>query len=83
MFFQATEDELNARHTHLQEELQVGRDLIRAGNFGSSKIQERIDDIEKQWKNLKELSDYRKKRLGETVDFYQVFALLRYWKLAT
>ncbi|ESN99908.1 hypothetical protein HELRODRAFT_101195 [Helobdella robusta] len=70
----ATEDELNARRNHLQDELQVGKDLITAGNFGSVKIQETIDDIEKQWSNMKELSDFRKKRLAETVDFFQFFA---------
>lgn len=63
---------MNSRRNHLNEELQVGRDLIKAGNFGSVKIQETIDDIEKQWANMKDLSDFRKKRLAETVDFYQV-----------
>lgn len=52
--------------------LQVGLDLIKADNFGSEKIQRRIDEIEDQWKNLMELSNYRKKRLMEAVDFYQV-----------
>ena len=52
--------------------LQVGHDLIRADNFGSEKIQHRIDEIEEQWKNLMELANFRKKRLTEAVDFYQV-----------
>ena len=69
-----TEDELHARRVHLESELEVGRELIKAGNFGSPKIQERIDDIERQWTNLMELADYRKKRLAETVDFHQFFA---------
>lgn len=50
----------------------MGKDLIEAGNFGSSQIQDRIDEIERQWTNLMDLSDYRKKRLAETVDFHQV-----------
>lgn len=70
----ANEDELNARHSHLNSVLQVGLDLIKADNFGSEKIQRRIDEIEDQWKNLMELSNYRKKRLMEAVDFYQLFA---------
>jgi spectrin beta len=70
----ANEDELAARHAHLLEELQVGRDLIAAGNFGAPKIAERIADIEGQWRNLQELSDYRRRRIAETVDFYQFFA---------
>ena len=72
MSFQANEDELNARHSHLEEVLQVGHDLIEADNFGSEKIQQRIDEIEAQWKNLMDLGNNRKKGLLEAVDFYQV-----------
>jgi len=50
----------------------VGHDLISAGNLGSEKIQKRIDEIEDQWKNLMSLANFRKKRLMESVDFYQV-----------
>jgi len=68
------EDELSSRHAHLNEELQVGRNLIAAKNFGAPKIAERIEDIEEKWKSLQALSDYRRKRIAETVDFYQFFA---------
>jgi len=68
------EDELASRHAHLNEELQVGRNLIAAKNFGAPKIAERIEDIEEKWKSLQALSDYRRKRIAETVDFYQFFA---------
>lgn len=70
----ATEDELHARRNHLQEELQVGKNLVNLGYFGSPKILETIDDIEGKWSVMMELADYRKKRLAETVDFYQFFA---------
>ena len=70
---QANEDELNARYSHLPTVLQVGHDLIKADNFGSEKIQNRIDNIEEQWKNLMDLSNFRRRRLMEAVDFYQVF----------
>ena len=69
---QANEDELNSRHSHLPTVLQVGHDLIKADNFGSEKIQNRIDNIEEQWKNLLELANFRRRRLMEAVDFYQV-----------
>ena len=69
-----TEDELSSRHAHLNEELQVGRNLIAAKNFGAPKIAERIEDIEEKWKSLQALCDYRRKRIAETVDFYQFFA---------
>lgn len=66
------EDEMTARHTHLQSVLQVGYDLITAGNFGAEKIQERIDEINQKWESLIDLAAFRKKRLNEAVDYYQV-----------
>ena len=72
---QANEDELGARHNQLDSGTKVGDDLIEAGNFGSDKIADRITDINGQWTNLMELSSYRKKRLLEAVDFYQVCVL--------
>ncbi|XP_061173789.1 spectrin beta chain-like isoform X4 [Saccostrea echinata] len=68
------EDEMTARHTHLQSVLQVGYDLITAGNFGAEKIQERIDEINQKWESLIDLAAFRKKRLNEAVDYYQFFA---------
>ena len=70
--FQANEDEMQARHSHLQSVLQVGEDLIKADNLGSEKIQQRITEINSQWDNLLDLAGFRKKRLLEAVDFYQV-----------
>ena len=69
---QANEDELSARHGHLEDVLEAGDDLIKAGNFGADQIQQRTDDINQQWQNLLDLSAYRRKRLNEAVDFYQV-----------
>lgn len=70
----ALEDEMTARHTHLESVLQIGNDLINAGNFGADKIQQRIDEINQQWDSLMDLAAFRKKRLHEAVDFYQFFA---------
>ncbi|KAK3578499.1 hypothetical protein CHS0354_007749 [Potamilus streckersoni] len=70
----AMEDEMTSRHSHLQSVLQIGNDLIAAGNFGADKIQERIDEINAQWESLIDLAAYRKRRLNEAVDFYQFFA---------
>lgn len=69
---QANEDELNARHVHLQSMLKSGQELIDAGNLGSDKIKQRIDDINEDWNNLMQLSAARKNRLLEVVDYYQV-----------
>ena len=63
---------MQARHSHLQSVMQVGEDLIKAGNLGADKIQQRINEINGQWDNLIDLAAYRKKRLLEAVDFYQV-----------
>ena len=65
---------MQARHSHLQNVLKVGEDLIKAGNLGSDKIKGRIDEINQQWETLIDLGTYRKKRLNEAVDFYQFFA---------
>lgn len=70
------EDEMTARHTHLQTVIQVGTDLIEAGHFGKEKIQERIDEINQQWESLIDLAAYRRKRLNEAVDYYQVSCCL-------
>jgi spectrin beta len=59
------EDEMTARHTHLESVLQIGNDLISAGNFGADKIQQRIDEINQQWDSLMDLAAFRKKRLNE------------------
>ena len=50
---------MTARHTHLQSVLQVGNNLILAGNFGADKIQERIDEIKEQWESLIDLAAFR------------------------
>lgn len=70
----ANEDELQARHSHLQSVIQVGEDLIKAGNLGSDKIQQRINEINNAWDSLLEMSALRKKRLLEALEFYQFLA---------
>lgn len=72
--FKAIEDELNSRRAHLEDVLQVGRDLIDAGNFGSEQISSRIKDIDEQWKGLMGLANYRRQRLQDSLNFYQFFA---------
>ena len=72
-FFQANEDEMQARHSHLQSVLQVGEDLVKEDNLGADKIQGRIGEINGQWDNLLELATLRKNRLHEATDFYQVW----------
>ena len=61
-----------ARHQHMLTVSEAGKELIASGNFGSEKIQQRIDEVTQQWMNLVDLADYRKKRLNEAVDYHQV-----------
>lgn len=69
---QALGDELLTHQTHLQDVLRVGRDLVEAGNSGSRQIGERIAEMEAQWKALTDLEKYRKGRLQDSLNFYQV-----------
>lgn len=66
------EDEMTHRHTHLQEVQAASNELIAAGNFGADQIEQRNKEISAQWESLIDLATYRKKRLNEAVDFYQV-----------
>ncbi|XP_035827842.1 spectrin beta chain isoform X4 [Aplysia californica] len=70
----AMEDEMTARHSHLQEVQTSSNELIEAGNFGADQIEQRNNEISSQWESLIDLATYRKKRLNEAVDFYQFFA---------
>ena len=72
VFRQAMEDEMTARHSHLTEVQTSSNELIEAGNFGADQIEARNSEISTQWESLIDLATYRKKRLNEAVDFYQV-----------
>ncbi|KAM9707495.1 spectrin beta chain, erythrocytic isoform 1-T1 [Menidia menidia] len=67
----AFEDELGARRANLQQLLAEGESMIRAKHFGSPKIQECMDDIERQWQQLEELAAFRKQNLQDTQTFFQ------------
>lgn len=66
------EDEMTHRHAHLQQVQAASNELIEAGNFGADQIEQRNSEISSQWESLIDLATYRKKRLNEAVDFYQV-----------
>ena len=63
---------MTARHQHMLSLGEVGKELIANGNFGAEKIQQRIDEVNQQWRNLVELAEFRKQRLNEAVDYHQV-----------
>jgi len=69
----AHEDEMAARQrAHLEGVRRCGDELIAAGHFGAEKIRARTEDIDNQWRSLRELAELRRRRLHEAVDFYQV-----------
>ncbi|XP_017158077.1 spectrin beta chain, erythrocytic isoform X2 [Poecilia reticulata] len=67
----AFEDELGARRSNLQQILAEGDKMIQAKHFGSPKIQECMDDIERQWQQLEDLAAFRKQNLRDTQTFFQ------------
>ena len=69
---QSNEDEMQARRAHMLTVIESGDELIAAGNLGSTNIEQRIAEVNQQWSNLLDLAQYRKKRLGEAVDYHQV-----------
>lgn len=56
----------------LDQSIKAGELLVEQEHFASDDIQEKIKDVEQQWKNLEDLAKARRKRLGEASDIYQV-----------
>lgn len=67
----AFEDELGARRAHLQQVMAEGDKMIQAKHFGTPKVQERMDDVRRQWQQLEELAAFRKQNLQDTQRFFQ------------
>jgi spectrin beta len=51
----------------------VGDDLINQNHFASDQIKERIKDILATWNHLLDLTAYRRKRLEDAVEYFQLF----------
>lgn len=66
------ETEINSHEPQLMSVISVGQDLVDEQQFGAEKVQGRLQEIMGLWQNLRDLSDYRKKRLAEAVDYHQV-----------
>ncbi|KAM3871043.1 spectrin beta chain, erythrocytic [Diretmus argenteus] len=67
----AFEDELGARRGQLQQVMTEGDKMIQAKHFGSPKVQERMEDVSRQWQQLEELAAFRKQNLQDTQRFFQ------------
>ncbi|KAJ8401132.1 hypothetical protein AAFF_G00387140 [Aldrovandia affinis] len=67
----AFEDELGARRANLQQIMDEGDKMVKAKHFGAPKVQERMNDVQRQWQQLEELAAFRKRNLQDTQRFFQ------------
>lgn len=68
----ALDADIHSHEPQLMSVVSIGQDLIDQQQFGAEKVQERVQEIINLWQNLKNLSEYRKSRLTEAVDYHQV-----------
>lgn len=57
--------EILANRNRIQAVADEGQYLISSGNFASEEIQQRLDDLENDWKHLRELSQLKRDRLDD------------------
>uniref|UniRef100_A0AAR2LTX6 Spectrin beta chain n=1 Tax=Pygocentrus nattereri TaxID=42514 RepID=A0AAR2LTX6_PYGNA len=67
----AFEDELGARREHLKQVMGEGESMVKAKHFGAPKVQQRMDDVQRQWQQLEGLAAFRKQNLQDTQRFFQ------------
>ncbi|XP_060790175.1 spectrin beta chain, erythrocytic isoform X5 [Neoarius graeffei] len=67
----AFEDELGARCDHLKQVMGDGETMVKAKHFGTQKVQQRMDEVQRQWQQLEELAAFRKQNLQDTQRFFQ------------
>ncbi|XP_070506050.1 spectrin beta chain isoform X5 [Chironomus tepperi] len=69
----ALESEIHSHDPQLMSVVAVGDELINQGHFASDQVKERIKDILATWNHLLDLTAYRRKRLEDAVDYFQMF----------
>ncbi|XP_073725686.1 spectrin beta chain, erythrocytic-like [Misgurnus anguillicaudatus] len=67
----AFEDELDARRDNLKQVMDEGESMIQAKHLGSPKVQQRMDEVQRQWQQLEDLAAFRKQNLQDTQCFFQ------------
>ncbi|XP_056623301.1 spectrin beta chain, erythrocytic isoform X1 [Triplophysa dalaica] len=65
------EDELAARRDNLRQVMDEGESMIQAKHLGCPKVQQRMDEVQREWQELEELAAFRKKNLQDTQRFFQ------------
>uniref|UniRef100_A0A674F0V3 Spectrin, beta, erythrocytic n=1 Tax=Salmo trutta TaxID=8032 RepID=A0A674F0V3_SALTR len=68
----AFEDELGARRAHLQEIMNEGDKIIQSlFCLCYLKVEDRMQDVRRQWQQLEELAAFRRQNLQDTQRFFQ------------
>ncbi|XP_063736628.1 spectrin beta chain, non-erythrocytic 1-like isoform X2 [Eleginops maclovinus] len=67
----ALEDEMSGRSGLLKNTITEGQDMVQAGHFAATKIQERVSDLQDQWVALERLAVARKVQLEEALALHQ------------
>ncbi|XP_066540760.1 spectrin beta chain, erythrocytic [Hoplias malabaricus] len=67
----AFEDELGARRDHLKQVMAEGESMVTSKHLGAPKVQQRMDDVQRQWQQLEELAAFRKQNIQDTQRFFQ------------
>lgn len=70
----ALESEIHSHDPQLMSVVSIGDELVRQEHFGSDRIKERLKEILAMWNHLLDLTSYRRKRLEDAVDYFQLFA---------
>lgn len=70
----ALENEIKSHDPQLMSVVAIGDELVRQEHFGSDRIKERLKEILATWNHLLDLTAYRRKRLEDAVDYFQLFA---------
>lgn len=70
----ALESEIQSHDAQLQSVAKIGDELISEGHFGADRIKDRLKDILTMWNHLLDLTKYRRQRLENAVDYFQLFA---------
>ncbi len=67
----SVETEIRGHESTLQLSIDHGERLIQQGHFGADKVRQRLDELLEMWRRLNDLSEQRRRRLTEAVDFHQ------------
>ena len=70
----ALESEIHSHDPQLMSVVSVGDELVREEHFGADQIKDRLKDILAMWNHLLDLTAYRRKRLEDAVEYFQLFA---------